>query len=84
MNEDWPILLSFFPNKWKELAVTTNAMKGLRKGKDTENYLRTLLLHLACGYSMRETVTRAKLANIVEFQRNSPVSFKTIPQLVSN
>ncbi len=66
MNEEWPILLSFFPNKWEELAVTTSAIKGLRKEKDTENYLRTLLLHLACGYSMRETVTRAKLANIAD------------------
>lgn len=64
MNEDWPILVSFFPKKWKELAVATNAIKGLRKEKDTENYLRTLLLHLACGYSMRETITRAKLANL--------------------
>lgn len=66
MEEDWSILLSFFPENWKELAATTNALKGLRKEKDTENYLRTLLLHLACGYSMRETVTRAKLANIAD------------------
>ena len=66
MKEDWSILLSFFPDNWKELAATTNALKGLRKEKDTENYLRTLLLHLACGYSMRETVTRAKLANIAD------------------
>lgn len=66
MKEDWSILLSFFPNNWEELAATTNAVKGLRKEKNTENYLRTLLLHLACGYSMRETVTRAKLANIAD------------------
>lgn len=66
MKEEWSILLSFFPNNWEELAATTNAIKGLRKEKDTENYLRTLLLHLACGYSMRETVTRARLANIAD------------------
>lgn len=66
MNEDWPILLSFFPDKWEELAATTKAVKGLRKEKDTENYLRTLMLHLGCGFSMRETVTRAKLANIAD------------------
>ncbi len=66
MNEDWSILLSFFPDKWEELAVTTNAIKGLRKGKDTENYLRTLLLHLACGYSMRETAAKAKLAGLAD------------------
>ena len=66
MDEDWPILLSFFPEQWKNLATTTNAMKGLRKEKDAENYLRTLLLHIGCGYSMRETVTRAKLANLAD------------------
>lgn len=66
MNEDWDILLSFFPDKWKEIAVASDAIKGLRKEKDTENYLRTLLLHLACGYSMRETVVRAKLANLAD------------------
>lgn len=66
MNEDWSILLSFFPDTWEELAVSTNAIKGLRKEKDTENYLRTLLLHFACGYSIRETVTRAKLAGLAD------------------
>jgi len=66
MKEDWPVLLSFFPDNWKELAATTNAVKGLRKEKGAENYLRTLLLHIGCGYSMRETVTRAKLANIAD------------------
>ncbi len=46
--------------------MASDAIKGLRKEKDTENYLRTLLLHLACGYSMRETVVRAKLANLAD------------------
>ena len=66
MKEDWPILLSFFPDQWEELAVATNAIKGLRKEKEAEKYLRTLLLHLGCGYSMRETVTRAKLAGLAD------------------
>ncbi len=66
MNEDWSTLLSFFPEKWEEMAVATNVIKGLRKERDTENYLRTLLLHLACGYSMRETVTRAKWAGFAD------------------
>lgn len=64
MKEDWPILLSFFPDNWAEMASATDALKGLRKSKDAENYIRTLLLHLACGYSMRETAARAKLADI--------------------
>ena len=64
MSEDWPILLSFFPDNWVDLATTNNALKGLRKDKAAENYIRTLLIHLACGYSMRETVVRAKQANL--------------------
>ena len=66
MNEDWTLLMSFFPDNWNELAIKTRAIKGLRKHKDAENYLRTLMIHLACGHSMRETVARAKLANLAD------------------
>lgn len=66
MTEDWPVLLSFFPDNWVDLATSTNALKGLRKDKAAEHYIRTLLLHVGCGYSLRETVTRAKLANLAD------------------
>ena len=66
MTEDWPILLSFFPDTRIDLAIANSALKGLRKDKDAENYIRTLLIHLGCGYSMRETVVRAKLANLAD------------------
>lgn len=66
MIEDWPLLLSFFPNNWIQLAGQTDALKNLRKDKDVENYLRTLLLHIGCGYSLRETATRAKLAGLAD------------------
>ncbi len=64
--EDWPVLLSFFPDNWVELASATDVIKGLRKDKALEHYIRTLMLHVACGYSMRETVTRAKLAGLAD------------------
>lgn len=66
MNEDWPVLLSFFPKNWVELASVNNLHKSLRKDKETENYIRTLLIHIGCGYSLRETVARAKLAGLAE------------------
>jgi len=66
MREDWSVLLSFFPENWIDLATMNNAIKGLRKNKTAENYIRTLLIHIACGYSMRETVTRAKLAGLAD------------------
>jgi hypothetical protein len=64
ITEDWQVLLSFFPDNWVELASTNDIIKGLRKDKAVENYIRTLLIHIACGYSMRETVTRARLAGL--------------------
>lgn len=66
MNEDWPVLRSFFPDNWIELATQANVPRKLRKDKDVENYLRTLLIHVGCGYSMRETATRAKLAGLAD------------------
>lgn len=64
--EDWELLLSFFPTQWKQLAQSTGALKGLRQDKSEENYLRVLLIHLGCGLSMRETVTRAQEADLAE------------------
>lgn len=66
VNEDWDVLTGFFPNEWRQLAVRTNALKGLRKDKDPENLLRTLMIHLACGCSLRETVVRSRLAGIAD------------------
>ena len=66
MNEDWPVLLSFFPENWIELGSEHHVGKKLRKDKALENYIRTLLIHIACGYSMRETVTRAKLSGLAD------------------
>ncbi len=66
MIEDWPLLISFFPNNWIELARQSDVLKKLRKDKDVENYLRTLLLHVGCGHSLRETATRAKIAGLAD------------------
>jgi len=60
--EDWELLQTFFPRDWEELAVTTRALKGLRQDKAAPTLMRTLLLHVGCGYSLRETVTRAREA----------------------
>src|SRR5689334_12687944 len=64
--EDWKVLKSFFPEQWREYARVTNALKCLRQDKSEEDCLRVLLLHLGCGFSMRETVVRAQQAGLVE------------------
>lgn len=65
-DDDWRVLVSFFPANWRQLASETNALKGLRKDKSEEKLLRTLLMHFACGYSLRETVVRARKARLVD------------------
>ena len=63
--DDWQILLKMFPTEWRELAKSTKAMvRKFRNFEDEESVMRTLLLHIAGGYSLRETVTRVKMANI--------------------
>lgn len=66
MDEDWPLLLTFFPGDWRDMALKTGALKGLRKDKSPEHLLRTLLIHFGCGHSLRETVVRAREAGIAD------------------
>ena len=66
MNEDWELLVSFLPSDWRELADDTGALKGLRKDKSVDSLLRTLLIHLGCGHSLRETAVRARQANLAD------------------
>ena len=66
IDEDWAVLRSFFPDNWEALAQTTDALKGLRKDKSAESLMRTLLIHVGCGYSLRETVVRARRANLAQ------------------
>ena len=66
VDEDWDVLRPFLPRDWRELAQETGALKGLRKDKTVDNLLRTLLLHLGCGHSLRETVVRARQARLAD------------------
>jgi hypothetical protein len=65
-DEDWDLLVSFFPSDWRDLALSSGALKGLRQDKSEEKLLRVLLLHVGCGLSMRETVVRARQANLAD------------------
>jgi hypothetical protein len=64
VEENWQVLLSLFPARWREQAVETGAVARLRGFPSSEALLRTLLLHIARGFSLRETVVQAKLANL--------------------
>jgi hypothetical protein len=64
--EDWELLRCFFPADWRRLAETSGALRGLRQDKSAEAYLRVLLMHLGCGFSLRETVVRAQQAHLAD------------------
>jgi hypothetical protein len=67
VDENWHVLLSLFPENWRELAKETKAMvRKFRNFSSEENLMRTLLLHIARGYSLRETTVRAKASQIAD------------------
>jgi len=66
MREDWQVLLSLFPAGWAELGRSTGAVTRLRGFDSLNDLFRTLLLHVGCGWSLRETAVQAKLAGIAD------------------
>ena len=72
--ENWPILCTFLPKGWKEMARSTGALRRARDIPDAESLLRLLLMHVANGYSLAETAARAgqlgmKLSAVAVFKR---------------
>src|SRR5215510_962280 len=63
---NWKVFASLLPVGWQQMAWRTGAVERLRGFPTPEVLLRTLLLHLARGYSLRETVVLARLANWVD------------------
>src|SRR5450755_3169963 len=61
--ENWKVLASLLPTGWQQMAWQSGAVDRLRGFPSTDVLLRVLLLHVARGYSLRETVVRSKLAN---------------------
>jgi hypothetical protein len=66
VEEDWSVVQSLFPEDWEELGRKTGAITRLRGFDSVGNVLRTLLMHVGTGWSLRETAVRANLAGIAE------------------
>jgi hypothetical protein len=66
LDEDWKLLLNLLPAGWEQQAILCGASERLRGFATISDLLRTLLLHVGKGYSLRETVVRAKAAGIAE------------------
>jgi len=63
-DSDWDALLAFLPEDWEQKAKELGAFTRVRAFSSPEMLLRTLLLHLAQGCSLRETALRARRAKL--------------------
>jgi hypothetical protein len=66
IEDNWKFLLQFLPEGWEQKAKELGAVSRQRKIISAEILLRILLIHLADSCSMRETVVRAKEANLAD------------------
>lgn len=64
--ENWRVLLQFMPTEWEEKAKELGAVTRQRKIESAEKLLRVLLIHLADGCSLRETVVRARQGELAD------------------
>lgn len=64
VSSDWETLISFLPEGWANQAKESGALLRCREVKEAETLLRILLIHLAQGYSLKETSVRARQAGL--------------------
>lgn len=64
--EDWSVLRTLLPAGWDAEARNSNAVRRLRGFSSIDALLRVLLMHVGCGWSLRETAVQAKLAGIAD------------------
>ena len=63
--DDWEVVRRFLPVGWENKARELGALRRCRNFKGADALLRTLLIHLADGCSLRETVVRAHQGGLV-------------------
>jgi hypothetical protein len=66
LDEDWNLLMGLLPPSWQRAARLSGAVERLREFDSVEGLLRVLLMHVGCGYSLRETTVRAQAAGLAE------------------
>lgn len=59
LDEEWAVVASLLPPRWRELARETGAIRRARGLSDPSKLLRLLLLHVASGLSLRSAAARA-------------------------
>lgn len=66
IDQDWDFIMAMLPKGWEEKARELGALQRCRRFATAEPLLRTLLIHLADGCSLRETAVRAGLGDIAK------------------
>lgn len=64
--ESWNVLVRLLPQNWEQQAILQGAAERSRGFESISALLRTLLLHVGNGYSLRETTARAKAAGLAD------------------
>lgn len=60
VSRDWDLVMQLLPSDWSESARQCGALRRGRKVASAETLLRLILLHVAGGLSLRQTVVRAE------------------------
>ena len=66
IGEDWGVVTAMLPAHWESKAMELGALRRLRGFESVEALLRVLLIHLADGCSLRETVARARAGDLAD------------------
>ena len=66
LKEDWEVIESLLPEGWQEKAKELGAIERFRGFSSVANLLRTLLIHVGAGASLRETAVRAKEGKLAD------------------
>lgn len=66
IGQDWDVVMAMLPAHWQAKAVELGAVRRLRGFTSVEALLRVLLIHLADGCSLRETVVRARAGDLAD------------------
>ncbi|MBM3301919.1 MAG: IS4 family transposase, partial [Deltaproteobacteria bacterium] len=66
MAEDWAIIEGMLPDGWEDKAEELGAWERVRAFRSKEVLLRTLLIHVALGCSLKETAVRASEADFAD------------------
>ena len=60
IDQDWDLVKNFLPADWQQSARQCGALRRCRKVDNAATLLRLILLHVAGGLSLRQTVARAQ------------------------